>query len=178
MVSPKRPSSCGEGTSSGKGKGRNPRDWGNLDLDELKIDIEAQRAALEQMNEILRIKKANTAAEVAKAAEADGASQSPIESTLAREQSIQPIHNKKVPMGMSKGFRTDQVCPINQVAPNSFIGKTLSNIQHLSTRNKNLSDDSSSSSSSGGNGPPGRAPSKARGASKSTRQSSVSCSHR
>jgi len=46
MVSPERPSSRREGTSSGKGKGRDPQDWGNLDLDKLEIDIEAQLSAL------------------------------------------------------------------------------------------------------------------------------------
>jgi len=171
--------SRGEGPSTAKGKGRDPRNWGNLDLDELETDIEAQRAALEQMNELLRLKKAKAAADAIYATNADNSAEPRVEEENEQESSFQPIRNKAVPIGSSKGFRTDQVRPINQVAPNSFIGQTLNNIRHLSTRHNDPSDDSSSSSSeSESNGPAGQTPVNQRGASKSTRQSSVARSHR
>ena len=39
-------SSQGEGTSKLKGKGIDPRKWGNLNISRESLDIEAQRAAL------------------------------------------------------------------------------------------------------------------------------------
>ena len=40
-------SSKGEGPSRLKGKGINPKEWGNADFSEGEVDLEAQRAALE-----------------------------------------------------------------------------------------------------------------------------------
>jgi len=39
-------SSCEEGPSQPKGKSIDPRNWGNVNLEESEIDIEAQREAL------------------------------------------------------------------------------------------------------------------------------------
>ncbi|KAG1853450.1 hypothetical protein DFJ58DRAFT_728201 [Suillus subalutaceus] len=40
-------SSCEEGPSNPKGKGVDPCNWGNANLDELEVDLDAQREALE-----------------------------------------------------------------------------------------------------------------------------------
>ena len=42
-----REESCGEGPSEAKGKGIDPREWGNAGLSIDEIDVDTQRAALE-----------------------------------------------------------------------------------------------------------------------------------
>ena len=147
QLAPISPASCGEGPSNPKGKGADPSNWGNLDLDEEELDLVAQQAALDTIKHkhLTRKGKAVSKASGRVKKTVRHATEDAQESIVA--QTLAPQPNQPLP-----NTRKGDSCPINQIPPDSYIGQTLKNIHRLGTRKQCSGDDQSSSSSSDSSG--------------------------
>ena len=118
-----RSESRGEGASNPKGKQIDPREWGNVQLSESEVDVQAQQAALKSY----KITATKNPKERREASHPRGTSKS------------HGNHHKNDLPAVSR--------PIAQVPAKSYIGVALKNIGRRSHM-RELSDDSSSGSSS------------------------------
>ena len=120
-----RSESRGEGTSNPKGKGIDPREWGNIPLSDSEADVEAQQAALDSY----------------KLAAMEKQSKHPRESRYLRGTSkSQGKHRKNDLPAESR--------PIAQVPSKSYIGVALKNIGRRAYPRDSSDGPSSDSSSS------------------------------
>lgn len=126
--------SRGEGPSNRKGKTIDPREWGNVSQDGL--DIEAQAAALESFKANTkrpRTYKGRTSRD-AKKGELPG-----------RDQTRRSIRSEEPVKRAKHTGRPDEFQPAAQIAPRSYLGRALRNIQR--SRDSGHSPSSSPSSS-------------------------------
>jgi len=131
-----------EGHSGSKGKGIDPRNWGNVQLSEGEADVEAQQAALDSFH----------------------SQKKPMERDLPPHQSVAPSEpeqrensvvqssrrTSKTPVvNVPKNTRPPESRPQAQIAPKSFLGIALQKVGKKFRRkhSENPSDPSSSESS-------------------------------
>ena len=130
------PSDVEEGPSKKKGKGIDPSNWGNLDLNEEELDPEAQQTALDSLKqEQLRKKSRKEPAVPVNKTAIRG-------SRIGRDASVP--HEERVNLAT----RYTNTRPIRQIPVDSYIGQTLNNIHRLGISKRRSGDDPSSSSSS------------------------------
>ncbi|KAF5328575.1 hypothetical protein D9619_011451 [Psilocybe cf. subviscida] len=131
--------SRGEGPSNrkDKGKGVDPREWGNLSENGEDIDIEAQRRALHEYNHSHRMVNPATSAGISR----------------ATGQSVSALFPSRVPAATGhKNTRPAESQPLTQIDPKSYLGVTLKKVSRKKNgsakRKRKVSSPSSSSSSS------------------------------
>jgi len=114
--------------SENKGKGVDPFNWGNANLDEEEMDLEAQQAALDSLKQEFIKKKSEKAGKIA-GPQAN-------KKTVAHE----PVTNQGTarPPVLRKGqvthvIRNVDSRPVRQIPIDSYIGQTLNNIHRLGT---------------------------------------------
>jgi len=134
------------GTSKNKGKIIDPREWGNLDLDKGEVDLQAQEAALESYKLTLAQKKKELkekALLLQIGTEAD-------KNVDLNPASRSPEPNRRV-QRKEKIARVPESRPVDQIAPDSYLGKALEKLTE--NRRDNPDDDPSSSSSESSSSP-------------------------
>lgn len=102
--------SKGEGPSKPKGKEIDPREWGNLDINQDELDVEAQAAALKSLAHEHRDKKKQGK-----------------EHTKARR--VSRGAHRSLPLRLPAESR-----PVAQIAQDSYLGMTLRNVGQESAR--------------------------------------------
>ena len=145
---------CGEGPSTSKGKGADPRNWGNAQLSDSNLDVGAQRAALESFTkkcneDVIRpISPINEDPKEIRVAHQDKRKPSKAPSSLifgrASERPAPTADKQRAQL--EKAAQINE--PINQIAPKSYLGRALDNIDKLKTLRRRGHKYSSSSSSS------------------------------
>ena len=131
-------SSRGEGPSRPKGKGTDPREWGNVDFSREDIDVEAQAAALRSFK---KSAKAAGKRPKEKSHRRDG---KPRSSNQDRER--RGRHDVSSSKKHKKSHRPLETQPAAQIAPRSYLGTALKAVRH--SRGSRLPSEPSSSSSS------------------------------
>jgi len=129
------------GTSKNKGKIIDPCEWGNLNLDEEEVDLQAQEAALESYRLTLAQKKKELkekALQLQISTEVD-------KNANSYPASRSPEPNRRV-QRKEKIARVPESRPVDQIAPDSYLGKALEKL--TDNRRDNPDDDPSSSESS------------------------------
>jgi len=131
----KRSDSRGEGPSATKGKGVNPWNWGDAQLSDSDLDVEAQCAALESFGK----KHGKTLEHANSDEEGPNEIRTPHQrdKTPSRNPSSKPFDcasivpaarvDAKCKAQLVKAARTN--VPINQITPKSYLGRALDNIE-------------------------------------------------
>jgi hypothetical protein len=120
-----------------------PREWGNLNLDEDEVNVQAQKAALESYKQTLAQKKK----ELKEKAIQLQTSPEPEKEPIPEPVSSTPEPNRRV-QRKEKLARVPESRPVDQIAPESYLGKAL---QKLTENNGDNPDDEPSSSDSDSN---------------------------
>ncbi|KAJ3514054.1 hypothetical protein NLJ89_g2595 [Agrocybe chaxingu] len=153
--SPQTPVSRGEGPSRAKGKGPDTLNWGNSGIPADELDLEYQRSVLQSLHDqyiskqkALRDKfeslNARKRADLQK-----NISNAPVAAASARSYANtvrstgQQVFNHDIRMTHAPESR-----PIDQIASDSYLGKTLQGIDHFGTRRVPEADGDPSSSGS------------------------------
>ena len=115
-------SSRGEGPSEPKGKGIDPREWGNVEMSSDKIEVEAQKAAFNSLSKKKR------------------------KSTHEREKrSSRPKTYRPTAEHMNRVIRPAESHPVAQIAKDSYLGAALRNVEsHKKRKRHRLSSPQSS----------------------------------
>ena len=127
-VQPRRDSSVssrGEGPSKPKGKMIDPREWGNINLSRESLDVNAQAAALASFKNIQ-----NDPPGYAENEPAQRKDRSPSSSREARQHK-RPTKSARKHAGKSHKHRARQAesQPAAQIAPKSYLGTALKNVE-------------------------------------------------
>jgi hypothetical protein len=136
-----------EGHSGSKGKGIDPRNWGNVQLDEDEANVEAQQAALDSFRSKNKPFERD---------EPPHSSVVPSEPEKRGESTARSQRTSKTPVIRApKNTRPIESRPEAQIAPKSFLGVTLGKLGKKSSRrgSSSPSDSSSSESSSDSSSP-------------------------
>ena len=142
-VRPRRDSSVssrGEGPSKPKGKGIDPREWGNVNISNESLDLGAQAAALNSF-------KKDTKGTKEHARRRDGHRNGKTRSSK-KDHVRQKKHSKHAPPRHEASLRPLGTQPAAQIAPQSYLGSALKNVGRSRRRSRPTSDPSSSSSAS------------------------------
>jgi hypothetical protein len=102
--------SRGEGPSRNKGKGRDPREWGNINLDEAEMNMELQQAALESYKNLSKPSEKNR----------EGSSWT--KKAKGTKKSATQRHKRRE--------RPPESRPVAQIAPDSYLGIALRNLEN------------------------------------------------
>jgi hypothetical protein len=134
-------SSRDEGPSRPKGKVIDPREWGNVNISQESLDIDAQAAALDSFGR--QIDRSS------RLSHRKGRSPSGSASHDRRHTRHQPMERREKRPSKRSG-RPAEVQPAAQIAPKSYLGTALRGIEHARHTRRSLepSDSSGSSSSS------------------------------
>jgi len=131
------------GTSKNKGKNIDPREWGNLNLDEDEINVQAQKAALESYNLTLAQKKKELKGKFSQLQ----TSPEPNIDANSVPADRTPEPNRRI-QRKEKIARVPESRPVDQIAPDSYLGKALQKLadsRRDSSENEPLSSDPDSS---------------------------------
>ncbi|PPQ81411.1 hypothetical protein CVT25_015921 [Psilocybe cyanescens] len=135
--------SCREGPSKpNKGKGPDPREWGNVSLGNDEINLEAQHAELKKIEKAFQKQKAL----IKKIEDANKLKVSIEPGDRSVQPTLAPRDNIGCSMHQTEHPATSRA--INQLAPNSYLACTLDNMDCLGIRKGGDPSDSSSDSSS------------------------------
>ena len=152
------PASQGEGPSHPKGKNVDPWNWGAAQLSDEDLDVDAQRAALESFkvhhkeplsrlnseNE-MPVQKQKTYKRKKKSSKASGnnKTQTPMSDLTGRH--VSKVNDRRSAR-LEKIARNAESRPVNQIAPESYLGRALDNVDKRSHRRRMDSDPDSSDS--------------------------------
>ncbi|KAF8875585.1 hypothetical protein BD779DRAFT_1476020 [Infundibulicybe gibba] len=147
--------SRGEGPSQPKGKGIDPREWGNIQMSDDEMNLENQRRALKEFadkkkrgEKNMKKSKRDRKHSPAKPMEAE-----PISASMMRR--VKDVAHGRTPVGVhsKRKMTRAEMRPADQIASKSYLGKALKDLKKSSRKRRSAtpsspSDESSSSSDS------------------------------
>lgn len=154
-----RPPSCGEGPSNRKGKGPDPKNWGAADLSDSDLNLEVQKAALDSFAQkklnidLVHYNSSDAEDEpVLKKQPKRKTSKNPAQAKAQKSRAASERHTPQVDSHkkaqLERTARNNE--PSNQIAPKSYLGRALEQLDKKSRhrrRHHGDSDESDSSSS-------------------------------